>query len=123
MYQEEHGIDGLKLEDAIKKLKQRPYDHYKEANPEGMEPLKNEKLMKKQKMRKYIKKIKIQELKGDEEDSSDLEYLSNTKLPEDKKIQLVDAAPTLNQKDYHNENSQPRVTKQNVNTNNPFRIS
>lgn len=66
MYQEEHGIDGLKFEDAVKKIKERPYDQYKEEHVDGMEPLKNEKLAKKSKLRKYIKKIKIQNLKDDD---------------------------------------------------------
>ena len=60
------GVSGLKLEDAIKKLTERPYDYYKESDVEGLEPQKNEALVKKQKLRKYIKKIKVDNLKGEE---------------------------------------------------------
>ncbi|XP_055847167.1 pentatricopeptide repeat-containing protein 1, mitochondrial [Episyrphus balteatus] len=69
-WQEEQGIEGLKLDDAIKKLKQRPYQHFKEDTVEGLEDIKNVKLSKKSKMRKYIKKIKIENLKGDQIDQS-----------------------------------------------------
>lgn len=106
MYQEEHGIDGLKLEDAIKKIKQRPYDHYKEDEVEGVEPLKNEKLAKKNKMRKYIKKIKVQHLKGDEE-------LLNTETKQ------IENTPTESEKEYAVQDKQ----NEKINTNNPFRIS
>lgn len=64
-FQEEFGIAGLKLEDAIEKLKERPYQQYKEPDIGAVEPLKNEILSKKQKIRKYIKKIKIKDLKDD----------------------------------------------------------
>lgn len=66
-WQEEYGIEGLKLEDAIKKIKPRPYQHYKEDTVEGLEDDKNVKLSKKSKMRKYIKKIKVQHLRDDDE--------------------------------------------------------
>ncbi|KAL9912201.1 pentatricopeptide repeat-containing protein 1, mitochondrial [Glossina fuscipes fuscipes] len=71
LYQEEHGILGLKLDDAIKKLRQRPYDYYKEDTIDGLENIKNEKLARKQKLRKYIKKIKVENLKGDETQFAD----------------------------------------------------
>ncbi|XP_055913654.1 pentatricopeptide repeat-containing protein 1, mitochondrial [Eupeodes corollae] len=69
-WQEEHGIEGLKLEDAIKKLKQRPYQHFKEDSIDGVEDVKNVKLSKRSKMRKYIKKIKVHNLRGDPIDQS-----------------------------------------------------
>uniref|UniRef100_A0A1I8QCC8 Pentacotripeptide-repeat region of PRORP domain-containing protein n=1 Tax=Stomoxys calcitrans TaxID=35570 RepID=A0A1I8QCC8_STOCA len=75
LYKEEQGIANLKLDDAIKKLRERPYQQYKEDYEEGMEPLKNQKIAQKQKLRKYIKKIKIQNLKGDEDDINVLEEL------------------------------------------------
>ncbi|XP_052845835.1 LOW QUALITY PROTEIN: pentatricopeptide repeat-containing protein 1, mitochondrial [Drosophila gunungcola] len=65
LYYEELGLAGLKLEDAIAKVKERPYQKYKEPAAEGMEPLKHEQLKRKTKIRKYIKKIKIDELQDD----------------------------------------------------------
>lgn len=105
LYQEEHGIDGLKLEDAIKKIKQSPYDQYKEDPIEGVEPLKNEKLARKNKTRKYIKKIKIQNLKGDEELSCPEAKMIENTIESDKGSAVQN---TQNEK---------------INTNNPFRIS
>lgn len=69
LYYEEQGIAGLKLEDAIKKIREHPYQQYKDDDIEGVEPLKNQKLSKKQKVRKYIKKIKIENLRNDTKDS------------------------------------------------------
>ena len=60
-------MSGLKLEDAINKITERPYEFYKEQSTEGFEALKNEKLLKKQKLRKYIKKIKVENLKSDDQ--------------------------------------------------------
>lgn len=65
MWYEEQGIAGLKLEDAIKKIKERPYQQFKENETDGLEENKNEKFLRKQKLRKYIKKIKIKDLKDD----------------------------------------------------------
>ncbi|XP_016989806.1 pentatricopeptide repeat-containing protein 1, mitochondrial [Drosophila rhopaloa] len=65
LYYEELGLAGLKLEDAIAKVKERPYEKYKVPPVEGMEPLKHEHLKRKTKPRKYIKKIKIDELQDD----------------------------------------------------------
>ncbi|KAI8129541.1 mitochondrial, Pentatricopeptide repeat-containing protein 1 [Lucilia cuprina] len=106
LYQEEHGIDGLKLEDAIKKIKERPYDHYKEQDGEGIEPIKNEKLAKKTKLRKYIKKIKIQNLKGDEQLAAQNTQLLNSTTEETNNEDIGDK----------------QQTKQS-NPNNPFRIA
>uniref|UniRef100_A0A1A9ZMI7 PPR_long domain-containing protein n=1 Tax=Glossina pallidipes TaxID=7398 RepID=A0A1A9ZMI7_GLOPL len=81
LYQEEHGILGLKLDDAIKRLRQKPYDYYKEDAIDGLENVKNEKLARKQKLRKYIKKIKIENLKGDESQfADDLQRRNNQTL-------------------------------------------
>lgn len=60
-----------------------------------MEPLKNEKLASKQKLRKYIKKIKLQHLKGDEDGTPSLENMQ---------VKTIDS---------------PKVT----NANNPFRVT
>ncbi|EDW76723.1 uncharacterized protein Dwil_GK19803 [Drosophila willistoni] len=65
MFYEEHGLSNLKLEDAIAKIKERPYAQYKKPNVEGMESLKHEQIKRKTKLRKYIKKIKINELQDD----------------------------------------------------------
>ncbi|XP_064547434.1 pentatricopeptide repeat-containing protein 1, mitochondrial [Drosophila montana] len=65
LFYEEHGLSGLKLEDAIAKLKARPYAQYKEAPVTGVEPAKHEQVKRKTKIRKYIKKIKINELQDD----------------------------------------------------------
>lgn len=65
LYYEEQGLSGLKLEDAIAKVKERPYEQFKLPPVNGMEPLKHEQLKHKTKQRKYIKKIKIHELKDD----------------------------------------------------------
>ncbi|KAH8349850.1 hypothetical protein KR084_007894 [Drosophila pseudotakahashii] len=65
LYYEELGLAGLKLEDAIAKVKERPYEKYKLPPVEGKEPLKHEQLKHKTKQRKYIKKIKIDELQDD----------------------------------------------------------
>ncbi|XP_017071348.2 pentatricopeptide repeat-containing protein 1, mitochondrial [Drosophila eugracilis] len=65
LYYEELGLAGLKLEDAIAKVKERPYEQYKLPSVKGMEPLKNDHLKHKTKQRKYIKKIKINELRDD----------------------------------------------------------
>ncbi|KAH8270363.1 hypothetical protein KR018_008719 [Drosophila ironensis] len=63
LYYEELGLAGLKLEDAIAKVKEHPYAKFKEQPAEeGMEPLKHEQIKRKTKVRKYIKKIKIDEL-------------------------------------------------------------
>jgi len=58
-------LAGLKLEDAIAKIKERPYEKFKLPPVEGMEPLKHEQLKHKTKQRKYIKKIKIDQLQDD----------------------------------------------------------
>ncbi|XP_054732525.1 pentatricopeptide repeat-containing protein 1, mitochondrial [Anastrepha obliqua] len=65
LYYEEQGIGGLKLEDAIKKIREHPYKYFKEEDIEGVESLKNNNISKKQKVRKYIKKIKIENLRSD----------------------------------------------------------
>ncbi|KAH8402890.1 hypothetical protein KR222_009141, partial [Zaprionus bogoriensis] len=65
LFYEEHGLASLKLEDAVGKLKQRPYDQFKEPGPTGLEPMKHEHLTRKRKVLKYIKKIKIEELRDD----------------------------------------------------------
>nr|XP_017016653.1 pentatricopeptide repeat-containing protein 1, mitochondrial [Drosophila kikkawai] len=65
LYYEELGLTGLKLEDAIARVKERPYARYKEEPVEGKEPLKHEQIKRKTKLRKYIKKIKIDELQDD----------------------------------------------------------
>ncbi|EDW30160.1 GL22616 [Drosophila persimilis] len=65
LYYEEQGLTGLQLEDAIAKIKVRPYAKYKEAAVDGLEPLKHEQVKRKTKLRKYIKKIKIDELQDD----------------------------------------------------------
>nr|XP_016936078.1 pentatricopeptide repeat-containing protein 1, mitochondrial [Drosophila suzukii] len=65
LYYEELGLAGLKLEDAIAKIKERPYEKFKLPPVEGMEPLKHEQLKHKTKQRKYIKKIKIDQLQDD----------------------------------------------------------
>lgn len=74
LYYEEQGIAGLKIEDAIKKIHEHPYQQYRDDEYEGVEPLKNQKLSKQQKVRRYIKKIKIENLRVDTQDS-----LSNDK--------------------------------------------
>lgn len=105
----------MKLEDAIKKIKERPYDHYKEDDVEGMESLKNKKQATKNKLRKYIKKIKIENLQGDELSQPDTKLLDNC---EEKSANKVVSSPKfVNKKDVEN---QP--TKK-TNLNNPFRIS
>uniref|UniRef100_A0A1I8MYB1 PROP1-like PPR domain-containing protein n=1 Tax=Musca domestica TaxID=7370 RepID=A0A1I8MYB1_MUSDO len=95
LYLEEHGLSNLKIDDQIKKIRERPYEHYKEDPVDGMEPLKNEKLASKQKLRKYIKKIKLQHLKGDEDGTPSLENMQ---------VKTIDS---------------PKVT----NANNPFRVT
>ncbi|KAH8278303.1 hypothetical protein KR044_010621, partial [Drosophila immigrans] len=65
LFNEEHGLTGLKHEDAVNKLKERPYAQYKEGAVSGIEPTKHNEVKRKTKMRKYIKKIKIVELKDD----------------------------------------------------------
>lgn len=65
IFYEEQGLTGLKLEDAINKLKERPYAQYQEPSVTGMEPTKHEEVKRKTKDRKYIKKIKIAELSDD----------------------------------------------------------
>lgn len=105
MYLEEHRIDGLKLQDAIKKLRERPYEQYKEEPVEGVEPIKNEKLANKTKLRKYIKKIKVQTLKGDDDEEDTYKKLAPSIRETDPSIE--DVTPTS------------PLTKQN----NPFRIN
>ncbi|XP_017467719.1 PREDICTED: pentatricopeptide repeat-containing protein 1, mitochondrial isoform X2 [Rhagoletis zephyria] len=70
LYYEEQGIAGLKLDDAIKKVREHPNQQYKEEDVEGLEPIKNKELSKKQKIRKYIKKIKIENLRSDDQSTS-----------------------------------------------------
>jgi len=65
VFYEEQGLTGLKLEDAINKLKERPYAQYQEPFVTGIEPAKHKKVKRKTKERKYIKKIKIAELSDD----------------------------------------------------------
>lgn len=77
LFQEEHNILHLKLEDAIKKIQERPYQQYTEEqrdNELNQEPLKNIKEARKQKRRKYIKKIKVDTL---QDDSVDEEVVQN----------------------------------------------
>ncbi|XP_017956164.1 pentatricopeptide repeat-containing protein 1, mitochondrial [Drosophila navojoa] len=62
LFYEELGLTGLKLEDAIAKLKPRAYEQYTEDSVTGQEPAKHEQVKRKTKLRKYIKKIKINEL-------------------------------------------------------------
>ncbi|KAM7356823.1 pentatricopeptide repeat-containing protein 1, mitochondrial-like [Cochliomyia hominivorax] len=107
LYQEEHAIDGLKLEDAIKKIKERPYEHYKEEGIEGMEPLKNEKLSKKNKIRKYIKKIKIQNLKGDE-NTDNTKFLGKSQEKDENNIFITEPTQTA-----RNENEDKLSMKKN----------
>ncbi|XP_030372200.1 pentatricopeptide repeat-containing protein 1, mitochondrial [Scaptodrosophila lebanonensis] len=75
LYYEEHGLTHLKLEDAIAKIKERPYARYKDAPVEGMEPLKHEQIRRKTKVRKYIKKIKINELRADPQDATNIKSI------------------------------------------------
>ncbi|KAM8711006.1 hypothetical protein ACLKA7_017609 [Drosophila subpalustris] len=70
LYYEEQGLAGLKLEDAVNKVKERPYAQYKEATVTGIEPTKHEQVKRKQKVRKYIKKIKIAQLSDDPGDAN-----------------------------------------------------
>ncbi|KAH8365803.1 hypothetical protein KR093_004600 [Drosophila rubida] len=69
IFYEEHGLSGLKLEDAVNKLNEKPYAQYKEASVAGIEPSKHDKVKRKTKVRRYIKKIKIAELKDDPSDA------------------------------------------------------
>ncbi|KAH8318242.1 hypothetical protein KR067_009986 [Drosophila pandora] len=62
LFYEELGLAGLKLEDAIAKVKENPYAKFKEHTEEGLEPLKTDQVKRKTKVRKYIKKIKIDQL-------------------------------------------------------------
>ncbi|KAH8310133.1 hypothetical protein KR067_010135 [Drosophila pandora] len=62
LFYEELGLAGLKLEDAIAKVKESPYAKFKEHTEEGLEPLKTDQVKRKTKVRKYIKKIKIDQL-------------------------------------------------------------
>lgn len=107
LYQEEHGIANLKLDDAIKKLRERPYEHYKEDTVEGMEQVKNEKLARKQKIRKYIKKIKIQHLNGDED--LGMNAIADTK--DNTRISNIEAG------------EKAANTSKVINENNPFKSS
>lgn len=50
------------MEDAIKKLKESPYEQFKEGSGQGYENLKNEKQQREKKVRKYITKIKVNQL-------------------------------------------------------------
>ncbi|KAL5292152.1 PTCD1 family protein [Megaselia abdita] len=68
IWYEEHGLENLHLEDKIKKVKGKPFEHFKTPKEEGYEQRKNEKLLNKKKARQYIKKIKIQNLSGDKEE-------------------------------------------------------
>lgn len=61
-------MENLHLEDKIKKIKGKPFEQFKTPKEEGYEERKNERLLRKQKARKYIKKIKIETLKGDSEE-------------------------------------------------------
>lgn len=72
VWYEEHGLENLHLDDKIKKVKGKPFEHFKTPKEEGYEQRKNEKLLHKKKARQYIKKIKIQNLSGDREDSKTL---------------------------------------------------
>ncbi|KAH8324024.1 hypothetical protein KR074_007412 [Drosophila pseudoananassae] len=65
LYYEELGLHGLKLEDAIAKVKESSYAKFKEQTEEGLEPLKSDQIKRKTKVRKYIKKIKIDQLQDD----------------------------------------------------------
>ncbi|ALC43076.1 CG4611, partial [Drosophila busckii] len=65
LFKEEHGLTGLQVEDAVAKLKQRPYAQYQQQSVDGLEPNKHEQIKRKTKVRKYIKKIKIHELQDD----------------------------------------------------------
>lgn len=67
VWYEEHGLEKLHLDDKIKKIKGKPFEQFKTPKQEGYEQRKNEKLLHKKKARQYIKKIKIQNLCGDEE--------------------------------------------------------
>ncbi|XP_034483232.1 pentatricopeptide repeat-containing protein 1, mitochondrial [Drosophila innubila] len=70
LFYEEQGLSGLKLEDAVIKLKERPYAQYKATPETGMEPTKHEQVKRKTKARKYIKKIKIDQLSDDPSESN-----------------------------------------------------
>lgn len=75
-----------------------------------MEPIKNEKLAKKKKLRKYIKKIKIQNLKGDEELTQ-----ANTKFLDNAQDNNADQTPEPSSM----ENEKQTINKTNLN--NPFK--
>lgn len=75
-----------------------------------MEPIKNEKLAKKKKLRKYIKKIKIQNLKGDEELTQ-----ANTKFLDNAQDNKADQTPEPSSM----ENEKQTINKTNLN--NPFK--
>lgn len=80
-----------------------------------MEPIKNEKLAKKKKLRKYIKKIKIQNLKGDEELTQ-----ANTKFLDNAQDNKADQTPELSSNSKDNmENENQTINKTNLN--NPFK--
>lgn len=65
VFYEEYGLAGLSLEDAISKMKERPYAQFNEPVLNGLETTKHELVKRQTKMRKYIKKIKIDKLSDD----------------------------------------------------------
>lgn len=81
LLQEEHKIAHLKLEDAIKKMRERPYQQYSQEEGSWQEPLKNTRQLRKQKLRKYIKKIKIATLQDDDDNKGDMSSIQTKTTP------------------------------------------
>lgn len=62
------GLKGLGLDDAVGVVRQHPWEQFKEPQAEGYEATKNPKLRHQKKKQHSIRKIKVEELKDDDED-------------------------------------------------------
>jgi pentatricopeptide repeat domain-containing protein 1 len=64
------GLKDLKVEEAVKKVRDHPWDQFRNTQKEGFEEEKNKKLKHKKKIERYIKRIKVDQLESDEPKAS-----------------------------------------------------
>lgn len=60
------GLQDTNYEEAVKIVREHPWEQFKYGQPEGMEDLKNPKLRHKKKLNRFIKRIKTDLLRDDD---------------------------------------------------------
>jgi pentatricopeptide repeat domain-containing protein 1 len=60
------GLKDLPVQEAVKKVREHPWEQFKQSQAVGFEAEKNQKLKHKKKMERYIRRIKVEQLAGGE---------------------------------------------------------